>query len=161
MEIERRWALENFSRPESGFFDHTTIYQWYLLACDEGQVRVSKAIMHFNNNDVRYTLNIKHGNGLSREEVQIQITYEQFRELIAQCGDRKPIKKEFWGFKIAGDKELEVSLIDDSWWYCEVEFDNTAEAAEFDLYKTCGISALDKTDDPEYAMKNYWRRTRG
>ncbi len=117
--------------------------------------------MHFNNDDVRYTLNIKHGNGLSREEVKIQITYEQFRELIAQCGDRKPIKKEFWGFKIAGDKELEVSHVDDSWWYCEVEFGNAAEAAEFDLYETCNISALDKTDDPEYAMKNYWRRTRG
>lgn len=161
MEIERKWSINTSTLPrvhgDTNFKEEHVIEQWYLVADDESQVRVSH---RHENKGSRYTLNIKNGNGLSRKEVKINITYKDFLRLIAQCDAVEPIKKHIYIFTLPSGHELEISQVDDDWWYMEVEFFSEDEAEKFDIFQYVYGSISDRTGDPDYAMKNYWRRTR-
>lgn len=160
LEIEKKWSFDEDPRDYIKWIfkeDHV-VFQWYLVATDDVQVRVSKRL---EDNGDRYTLNIKNGNGLIRKEVKIDITYKDFLDLIAQCDGSTPIKKHLFVFYLPNHRLLEISQIDDDWWYGEVEFESEEEANEFQLNKyISGIAIHDETNNPDYAMKNYWRRTR-
>lgn len=163
LEIEKKWYLKGEGeikpRPTILLKESHVLYQWYIVADNYSQVRVSRRIEAYGD---RYTLNIKNGNGLVRKEVMIDITYKDFLKLIAQCDvEIAPIKKELFVYYYQG-KELEVSRVDDSWYYAEVEFDNEEEASSFDI-SDCfdsDVEVINKTHDPNFMMKNYWRRTR-
>lgn len=161
LEIERKWALECNGKPNvlAPFKEEHAVYQWYIAVDENTQVRVSQRKESYGD---RYTLNIKTGNGLSRKEVRIDITYKDFLALIAQCDTEiVPIKKHLYVYRLPYGHELEVSHVDDSWWYSEVEFQNETEASNFDIkpyFDNCTIT--ERTGDKQYAMKNYWKRTR-
>lgn len=159
-EIERKWTLEG-GKPNvlAPFKEEHVVYQWYIAVDTETQVRISQRKEPYGD---RYTLNIKNGNGLSRKEVRIDITYKDFLELIAQCDvETAPIKKHLYVYYLPFGHELEVSQVDDDWWYSEVEFRDEAEAAAFNAEPYFeGCTVVDRTGDSTYAMKNYWKRTR-
>lgn len=161
-EIEKKWSFSSNRPPKvnmerAPFKEDHIIYQWYIVATDDAQVRVSRRCEEKGDH---YTLNIKTGNGLVRKEVRIDITYKDFLALIDQCGDVKPIKKHLYAYFLPGDKILEISQVDDDWWYAEVEFKSEKDANEFEISDFITGGFTDRTGDSEYAMKNYWRRTR-
>lgn len=161
LEIERKWSF--ITDPTLRIERHVKLkdshvcYQWYIIATDDAQVRVTRRIEKFGD---KYTLNIKTGNGLTRKEVQFDIPYSNFLKLIGQCDEAEPIKKRLFIYKLPNGKELEISKVDDSWWYAEVEFDNEQQAEAFEISNYIRGEIADRTGDPHYAMKNYWRRTR-
>ena len=161
MEIERKWFIDGMYLPtissEAKFKEDHIIEQYYLVATDLHQVRVSH---RHEDKGSRYTLNIKHGNGIARKEARIDITYKDFLALVGQLDDVKPIKKHIYIYTLPSGHELEISQVDDDWWYMEVEFASTQEAFAFDVKKYVNAAISDVTGDSYYAMKNYWLRTR-
>lgn len=164
-EIERKFSFPEdpcnilpFINKENTYFkEGHIIEQWYLVATDDAQVRVS----HIHEQEgSRYTLNIKNGNGLKRKEIKIDLTYKDFLTLISQCDNIKPIIKHFYVFLIPNGRELELNKVDDSWWYAEVEFDSEEEANKFNIYDYFTCRVADETGNPEFMMKNYWRTSR-
>lgn len=115
----------------------------------------------------RRRLTIKFGNGLVREEMEIDLTEEQAKKLIAHI--KHPfIKKVFriyslhWGCDVL---KFECSEVDpgspNSFIYSEIEFESERDANSyhFPAYLEKYL-AREVTGENSWAMKNYWRRTR-
>lgn len=161
-EIERKFSFPEEDRDmlllvnkdTTAFKEDHVIEQWYLVATDDAQVRVSH---RHEKEGSRYTLNIKNGNGLTRKEVKIDITYKDFLDLIGQCEGCRPIVKHLYVYVLPNGRLLELSQVDHRWWYAEIEFESEKEANECRIedYFLCRVK--DETGNPEYAMKNYWR----
>lgn len=162
-EIERKWILyegQHFIHPHLQFIGDTYAHQWYLIATDNSQLRVTKKQSTHGD---RYTLNIKQGNGLKRHEAKIEITYKEFLTLVNQLDPKTvPILKHTYGYRLSSGHVLDIALVDDDWWYAEVEFDSEEEALKFDIipYFDKEVNIREVTGDPFFMMKNYWRRTR-
>jgi adenylate cyclase len=73
-EIERKFLLKRLP-PNLRHFHSRTIEQGYLAAKSDGtQIRLRKSGRH-------YSLTIKRGRGISRQEIEIDLTRDQFEEL--------------------------------------------------------------------------------
>lgn len=163
-EIERKFSFPNknenisdFVNPSLEFKESHLIEQWYLVATDTAQVRISK---RYEKDGNRYTLNIKNSIGLKRKEVMIDVTYKDFIALINQCDGVKPISKFLFVYYLPNGRLLELSKVDESWRYAEVEFGSEEEASAFNIEDCFMCPVKEETGNPEYMMKNYWRNTR-
>ncbi|MCM1220472.1 MAG: hypothetical protein NC548_38900 [Lachnospiraceae bacterium] len=154
-EIERKWII---NRLPTGFdmVASGTVQQAYLSIDPEVRIRRSeikgKPVAHF--------ITIKSNGDLSRDEVNIKISKEQYDAILAMIGI-EPIVKDFHKYSIGFDLMLECSHIDaggpNELFYAEVEFPSEKSANEF---KTLDIFDQEVTNDSSYKMKNYWVRTR-
>lgn len=156
MEIERKFLMGRF--PD--FLDcvgHFHIAQLYLSV--EPEVRIREKAQVDENGELTYLphrLTVKGDGNLSRQEFEIDISREAFYEFDRTLKYKKPIFKEYKLYKI-GEWELEVSFVDDEWHYAEIEFPSEEEAKAFVAPDWFGEEV---TYNPEYKMKNYWKRTR-
>lgn len=154
-EIERKFLLESFplDLPLKQKF---TIYQAYLST--EPEVRIRRNVRF--GVDIAFFLTVKSGGDLAREEVEIEISKEQFYAL-AEVVEYPFISKEFCIYRLPNNLELECSMVDkrsdNKFIYAEVEFPSIREAACFEPQFNF-VSEI--TDDSTYEMKNYWKRTR-
>lgn len=85
-EIERTWVVA--SSPGSATMDKATssiILQGYIAVADTVEVRIRVRDLNM------YTLTVKHGKGLVRQEVEVPIEADKFHELWDQIEDK--IKK--------------------------------------------------------------------
>ena len=74
LEIERKFLLRRLP-PNLHHFHSRTIEQGYLAVKTDGtQIRLRKAVR-------RHSLTVKRGRGLSRQEIEIDLTRDQFEEL--------------------------------------------------------------------------------
>lgn len=156
-EIERKWLMSDF--PDHPIAERRLVEQCYLLVRDNLEIRVTRSIvtmrdyLPLDNPDVTAKVTIKKGNGLIRVEHEYEIDPEDdFPELLC-AADHGCITKVYHIYDIAG-VEVEVSHVDNSWYYAEVEFENPDDAARFTFpFPNLG----EVTGDPYWAMKNYWR----
>jgi hypothetical protein len=109
--------------------------QVYLYTSDP-QVRVRKLIELKDGSEV-YKMTIKNGSGLSRLEVESDITKEEY-EAVANVVGIKPIRKMVWYYlDRAANKTLELMEVNDGLFvYLEVEFENEEEACKYGLPET-------------------------
>lgn len=151
MEIERKWLLNTL--PQAKMIEHGFVEQFYIST--EPEVRLRRCEVLQGKNRIPYRLAVKSNGTLSREEIQLEVPQE-FYEQVKQFVGKPPILKETWTFNLEGYK-LEVSNVENRFLYAEIEFE-TEEQAE--AYVMPIVDAVEVTNNPNYKMKNYWKRTR-
>jgi adenylate cyclase len=124
-EIERKFLLKRLP-PNLRRFHRCEIEQGYLLAKRDGtQIRLRKAGEY-------YSLTIKRGRGLAREEVEIALTRAEFRELwpatkaarLSKTRYEVPYGKHTIEVDVYGGRNAGLVV-------AEVEFDNERDHARF------------------------------
>ena len=124
MEIERKFLLDGPPSIIDGR-NPTRIEQGYLAITADTEVRVrSRAGEH--------VLTVKGGRGLSRREVTVALTPEQFEELWEMTAGRR-LTKSRWVIP-QGDVELEIDVFDgdlEGLVVAEVEFPSEEAGAAF------------------------------
>lgn len=162
-EIERKWLLRSlpFEEEESKYW----IEQFYIST--DPEVRLRRCMPNGNyENRIPYRLTIKGEGSLSRIEIQTAVD-EDFYNQALDYVNLDPIQKHFISYKDkkTGHKvEVGVVLEDVNkgrtpFTYAEVEFDSEEEAFAYQ-FPWPEIVIKEVTNDPEWKMKNYWRRTR-
>jgi CYTH domain-containing protein len=158
MEIERKWLLKAF--PVGQHKTHCYIFQTYLASYDDCEIRIrycEPALDHKNKPVSPYKFTYKSGGDLCRNEVEKELTAQQFDELKRNI-PYPAISKNFYTYEYDGHT-IEISKVDDDWIYAEVEFNNELEAINYD-FPWPSLVIEDVTENKEYKMKNYWRKTR-
>lgn len=143
IEIERKWMLKRdytvvdviraLNIDDRQYYGYGE--QVYLYTSDP-QVRVRKLVELKDGSEV-YKMTIKNGSGLSRLEVESNITKEEY-EAVANVVGIKPIRKMVWYYlDRAANKTLELMEVNDGLFvYLEVEFENEEEACKYGLPET-------------------------
>ena len=154
-EIERKFLIDAFPADLPLKRQHQ-VYQAYLSLDPEVRIRRNEK----EGQDTAYFLTIKSGNGLVREEVELDISKTHFYAL-AKMIEHPFISKDFRVYQLPDGLELECSLVDkgksSEFMYAEIEFPNVDAAKSFEAFP---IFKKEVTDDPAYKMKNYWTKTR-
>ena len=161
VEIERQWLFDIDKMPERFCSCHKDMEQSYLNLEPEVRLRkeTSKSIFE---SDPTYWITIKGNGDLSREEINKEITKEEYEALkrIGNITEDKVIRKIHWETYIDQYK-LELNIVDkgteNEFCYGEIEFASEEEALAFEPLDWFGEEV---TYDNSYKMKNYWKRTR-
>ena len=161
MEIERQWLFDIDKVPMHSSFGYKDMEQSYLSL--EPEVRLRKeTLKSIFESDPTYWITIKGNGDLSREEINKEITKEEYEALkrIGNITEDKVIKKIHWETYIDQYK-LELNIVDkgteNEFCYGEIEFGSEEEALAFEPLDWFGEEV---TYDNSYKMKNYWKRTR-
>lgn len=158
MEIERKWIIKG--KPNLNAKTNYKILTYYLSS-NEAYIRIRESIpvSKIEKPMCRYKLTIKGHGELAREEVEFVMDEDKYNRLKSLC-NKKPIVKDFYEFEI-DNHNVEVSLVDNSWWYMEIEFKSVDEANEYKIPKELSdVIIRDVTFDREYKMDEYWNKTR-
>lgn len=162
MEIERKWLLKEVPQGLKQL-KHYLVEQSYVMTGDV-EIRIRKRtpapdFVPLKPRDfVQYYLTFKSTGDLARQEEETPIT-EIFYEGLKKnfVGGIPPIKKDFYVFELADGHILHCARVDDSWVYCEVEFETEEEANAYELpipYEE------EITYDKSYKMQSYWTQSR-
>lgn len=143
-EIERKYLLKNL--PNLPYNRHSSIEQFYIYSTSP-EIRLRRY------NDDEFMLTIKNSGSLVRDEVEIPVTESFYYDNLAWVG-KTPIKKDYYVYEHEGHK-IEVSIVDDTFIYAEVEFSSIQEAEEY-IFPWEDILIEEITYRPEYKMRNYW-----
>jgi adenylate cyclase len=162
MEIERKWLVAGWpkGRAESEEF---AMRQGYVSV--RPTVRIREEALR--GGPVRYILCFKSAGGLSREEIETEISPALFRDLETRMIAKPLIPKVRRSYPLPGGLVLEVNAVDDgaptAFWYAEVEFPTEAAARAWQP-ETAGLGAYlarEVTGQPGQSMGAYWEATRG
>ncbi len=161
MEIERKWMVSGW--PE-GWVEARRFWMRQGYISVHPTVRIREEALH--SGDTHYVLCFKNGIGLSREELETNITPELFADIEKRIIGKPLIPKERRDYKLPGGLMLEVNHVDEGqpteFWYAEVEFTSEAQARAWDP-ASCGLEQYlvdDVTDQPGQSMGAYWKQTR-
>lgn len=159
-EIERKWLVKEWPTSQLKEIERVSVNQAYLSIDPEVRIR-SKSITTNKDWNPRYILTIKSNGDLTRTEVEMELSAEQFAALETMVGEPY-IRKEVRKYELPHGLVLEVSLVDEGteneFMYAEVEFPDEETAKCFIM--PFGIQAEDVTGNPVYKMKNYWWMSR-
>lgn len=154
-EIERKFLIDSFPIDLPLKRQHQ-VYQAYLSLDPEVRIRRNEK----DGQDTGYFLTIKSGNGLVREEVEIDISKAHFYAL-SKMIEHPFVSKVFQVYQLPDGLELECSLVDQGtdseFMYAEIEFPDVDAANNF---AALPFFKQEVTDDPAYRIKNYWNKTR-
>jgi len=158
LEIERKFLLE---RPvhqlvaEEGLAvrSEVRIEQTYLALDDDQEIRVRR-IADASTGKAVYTHTFKRGNGMTREEIEYEISekiYEQlFRAARAVPLTKNRMTAEWNGLTVEIDRYDQLGLT-----VVEVEFDSEEEANRFQAPPWFG---RDIGAEKEYGNKTIWKK---
>lgn len=166
LEIERKWItdamyFQNILKmyPIENSYH---IYQSYISINPELRFRRKRPLGSL---DCKYFVDYKTDGDLVREEYSLDITDYNTRfspamaKFILDClFIPNPIVKEYHRLILPDGKCLEISLVDGSWVYIEIEFNSESEAVQYNLPDNLNNIFTEVTEDPNYKMKNYWKR---
>lgn len=156
LEIERKLLMEGFPTTGLELLSESLIHQAYLSV--EPEVRITRET--FNNKRTKYMLTIKGKGDLVRTEVENEISCEQYYELMKIIG-KEPIEKLYRQYRLEDRNILQISQVDGTYIYAEVEFDSEEEAIIWQPSSDIKHLVIrDITDEESYKMKNYWARHR-
>jgi hypothetical protein len=169
-EIERKWIMMSGPIPNLAPSYKALIFAAYLHVSKDIEVRISRRYQEGLKDKIRFT--VKEGIGLARKEWQIPINSKMFEFLAKQTlgyNEASPydnfMKKEYFCYELEDDNNgfwvLDISHVDDTFWYAEVEFGSVEEANNFKLPTEFGHSWKEVTGNPYFAMKNYYCRKNG
>lgn len=156
MEIERKWLLRILPMKVSDA--KYWVDQFYLST--EPEIRLKRCYPNSNYaNKPPFYMTIKSDGNLSREEIETPVT-EEFYYQALDFVNQEPIFKNCLVYYIDGHKvEIAVILNDEKFIYAEVEFESEEEANAYQ-FPWPDLVEKEVTNDPEYKMKNYWKRIR-
>ena len=167
MEIERKFLVKRLPNVKP---DRIGIgYQTYLSI--DPYIRVRKFLKLVGDEpagDSSCYITVKGTGSLSRIEVEIPITSEQYYDILAAANSveaGRAITKKNHHYLTAGpaDEGLRIDIVDEGkpygFMYAEKEFATEEEAAAY-VFPFPECEPVDVTDDPQWKMNNYWKRTR-
>jgi CYTH domain-containing protein len=152
IEIEKKFLLKHIPQTLQ-WASSKTIHQTYLATGDE-ELRIRKTV---KDEKEFYTMTIKRGTGLVREEIENDISSSTYEQLLSSTG-RKPLIKtrkvtiissHSMEYEVEVDFYEELNLI-----VAEIEF--TTEAAA-NLFIKPDWFDEDVTDDKSYKNQNLWK----
>lgn len=161
-EIERKFLMtgflnkSDFNKIIEGFYK-----QFYLSISPEVRFREDSQLFDKKLDfwTTSYLQEIKSSGNLSRREIPIGINSEQYEEVL-KIVNKSPIHKYYKIYKF-GNRNFAVCHVDNEWFYGEIEFDTEEEANAWVIpEKLKPYITKEVTYDPNYKMKNYWKRTR-
>ena len=158
MEIERRFIVSGF--PEGlEVLRRAEVKQGYISTGEpEARIRWTK-----DEHKTTYKLAFKTDGTLAREEVEFDISKENYNQLKGLLKGEM-ITKDYRVYALPNDYRLEVCKVDagmpTEYMYAEVEFESIEEAKAFDT-QAIPYFVKEVTEDRSYNMKKYWDRTRG
>lgn len=123
-EIERKFILDEF--PERENLKPIKIRQGYLAisTTEKTEVRLRQA-------DERYTLTVKKGDGMVRQELETTLTKEQFESLWPGTAGRRIVKQRY---VLTGNYQMEIDVYETplkGLLIAEIEFETEADANAF------------------------------
>ena len=144
-EIERKFLVKTIP-PDLESYPHQVIQQAYVAITDDGtEVRLRKK-------GGKYFQTVKNGEGLKRQEIEIELTQAQFEKLWLATGGRQ-INKVRYAIK-HGELTIELDIYGgllSGFATAEVEFSSEAQSREF---VPPGWFGEDVTLDKRYKNKN-------
>lgn len=150
MEIERKFLIDRFPEGMEPY-ECAVVEQGYLSM--EPEVRIRKKF--FEGKDY-CKLCVKSGGTLAREEVEVDISPEQYCRLCAML-TRSPLKKDYRVYDIGNGLSLECSAVTvdgyPDFMYAEVEFGSEEEARVFVPPAYLGREV---TEEPKMKMKYFY-----
>lgn len=157
-EIERKWVLTNmptFSEKGEGYRTE----QFYLHVSDQQELRFSWTLHYGGRREhSEYLMTVKLGKGLSRTEIETEITKEDY-EHACLLSQGVPVTKTGIKYLCEGNP-LYISLVDADFVTAEIEFPSEDAANGFDLFSCSLIEHpadwIEVTGNPNHSMKNYW-----
>ena len=160
MEIERKWLVSGW--PEGLAPEQLSLES--ELHMDQGYVCTSPTVRYRREGE-DCVLCLKTAGTLSREELELPLTGEEFQKIEAFVG-LPTVPKTHRRYALPGGLTLEVNRVDQGapteFWYAEIEFETEEQARAFSP-AACGLGEYlqnDVTEDRSYSMAAYWRRTR-
>lgn len=184
-EIERKWILRGLPPLE---YQENYIILAYYLSVEPVEVRIRKAVCvdydreWFRTKSTNEYLNrypedgkmapfkmtIKNKGDLVRRETETVLDAKQFEDLRKHLDfSVRPIRKDYYIHHTGSGLKVEISHVDDDWWYMEIEFKTAQEAKAFNV-SDLGIDQYldtskgqngDVTTDSQWKMANYWKST--
>ncbi|MDO5702952.1 MAG: hypothetical protein Q4G47_06335 [Lachnospiraceae bacterium] len=160
MEIERKWMVSGWPEADLPLTATHNMRQGYLVVEPTVRIREEKAP-----DKTEYVLCIKSGRGIAREEIEILIEEDKFRELERIIG-YPLIPKERRTYLLPDGLHLEVNHVDEGlpteFWYAEIEYPDIETARSWDPAGAGleGYLGIDVTDQPGQSMGAFWIKTR-
>lgn len=155
MEIERKFFLSGFPKNYPPMNTYS-VKQGYLSI--EPEVRIRESILLSGSKKMSpYKMTVKGNGSICREEIETEISKEFYTQL-SDFISKSFIEKDFKTYSFDGYK-IEISMVDNHWFYGEVEFKTLEDAHKFE-WPWKDILIREVTDDPSYKMKNYWVSSR-
>ncbi len=153
MEIERKFLIDwnQINALNLPLVKQAESKQGYLSAATP-VVRIRER--NFADGHTDYILCIKGKGTLARQEIEKELTVQEFKALESML-PIPMIHKDYRVFRLDDTHLLECNLVDGKFAYAEVEFSSVEEAKEFVMPK---FLLKDVTEDPYYSMAGYWRR---
>jgi len=153
-EIERKFLLSGF--PDAlPLTQECRVEQFYLSVEPEVRLRAE-----YRGDRCFCTETVKSSGLLCRNEIQTAVDRKFYDAALALVG-KPPIRKDYRRYRLRGGLTLEVSLVDEAFYYGEVEFPDAAAAAAWTAPEALGPALLrEVTEEAAFKMKNYWKRTR-
>ena len=175
-EIERKWLMRNdfnyiieyLTSKFSPCVKHIEILQGYISVNPEIRYRSSRDIETSN---INYYIAYKSDGDLVRDEIELPITLKSAFSFGRKISTNKKIKeingskfivKDYYVFDIDGIR-LQISQVDNNpnFIYSEIEFATEEDAENFKIPESIShLFVKEVTDNSNYKMKNYWKRTR-
>ncbi len=155
LEIERKFLIKEFPTGLE-LLREVGIWQGYIST--EPEVRIHRARdRHTGAENFRLTL--KGEGALIRKEIKTDINKSFYEESVGLIG-KDMIYKDYRSYRL-GNHILEVCHVDpgrtSEFLYAEIEFESEEEANGFIKPAFLGEEV---TEDDNYRMKNYWKKTR-
>jgi|tagenome__1003787_1003787.scaffolds.fasta_scaffold20652670_1 adenylate cyclase len=150
-EIEKKYLIETIP-SELKLENSKEIHQTYL-AIGKEEIRVRKILKDGNES---HTMTIKKGHGLTREEIEFEISKETYEQLLV-CGSRKPLIKTR-GKLVIGENIFDFDVYQNSaitnLKTIEIEFNSEEDASCFIKPEWFGT---DVTEDKRYKNQSLWK----
>lgn len=158
MEIERKWLVSRF--PENVHLKiNSKVKMEQIYISTEPEVRLRKRRPDGDYpRGIPYRIAVKGEGTIARPEFQSEIDGAFYDDMVEHL-QLAPIRKYIVNYDDGNGHEISIACVDDDWYYAEVEFDSIEEALDY-KFPWPEIEIADVTDDPNYKMKNYWKRTR-
>lgn len=154
MEIERKQLLKTLPMelPQEKYW----IEQFYVSLTPEVRLRRCTPNGPYDNK-VPFRMTIKGDGTLTREEFETPVS-EEFYEGVFNLLNVEPIQKHFVTYMV-NNRKIEVSVILNNlgFIYAEVEFESVSDAIAY-KFPWPDLVEREITDEPEYKMKNFWKK---
>lgn len=167
MEIERKWMVKGWPEADLPLLREHNMRQGYLTVRPTVRIREEQLLFDASGDapSTSYILCFKTGAGIVRNEIEISIPEDKFRDLEEMIA-LPLIPKLRRTYALTGGLHLEVSHVDEGlpteFWYAEIEFpdEKTARA-----WQPCadGLSEYlceEVSEQPGSSMGEYWEETR-
>ena len=162
MEIERKWMVTGW--PEGlPLKEEFNMRQGYVSV--RPTVRIREEAL--TGGKTSYILCFKAGSGLAREEIELEIAPEKFRDIETKIIAKPLIPKLRRSYLLPDGAVLEVNHVDEGqpteFWYAEVEYPTIEDAHSWQpaAVGLAGYLNNEVTDQPGQSMGAYWLQTRG